>query len=275
MSAAVSVALRFFEAIEQQDANALALVHEDIEVHDFDLPDAGVYHGHEGMVKWLTDWDAPWEEWSGDIHDLLDLGDQVVSLNHLQARTATGLTVDREDSQLCTVRDGKVAKLEYFGDAETALERCHDPRRAGERKQVHDKIRTLYAAAVREDFEAAVALLHPDYEFQPEAGAVMGAAYRGHEGARRYFQEAFEAWEILRFDIERLVDAGERVAALFEMHNRGRGSGVELTGRWAEVWETDGTDLVASRFFQSHDEALDAAGLRNGVQYPSAPSTSD
>ena len=262
MSLAVATALRFFEAIEQQDENGLALVDEAIEIHDFDLPDAGVYHGHEGMYRWLADWSTPWEAWSGDIHDLLDLGDQVISLNHLQARTSSGLSVDREDSQLCTVRDGKVVKLEYFGHAETALERCHDPARANDRKQVHDKIRALYEAAVREDFEAAVALLHPDYEFQPEEGAVMGSSYRGHEGARRYFKEAFEAWEILQFDIERLVDAGDRVAALFEMRNRGRGSGVELSGRWAEVWVTEGTDVVASRFFQSHDEALDAAGLR-------------
>ena len=38
--------------------------------------------------------------------------------------------------------------------------------------------------------------------------------------------------------------------------------GIELTGRWAEVWDTRGTDLVRSRFHQSHDEALADAGLR-------------
>jgi hypothetical protein len=27
------------------------------------------------------------------------------------------------------------------------------------------------------------------------------------------------------------------------------------------VWETDGLDLIRSRFHQSHDEALGAAGL--------------
>jgi ketosteroid isomerase-like protein len=262
MSAAVATALRFFETVERQDQDGLALLHDDIEVHDFDLPDAGVYHGHEGVLKWLADWDAPWEEWAGDIHDLLDLGDQVVSLNRLQARTATGLTVDREDSQLMTVRDGKIAKLEYFGDAETALERCHDPGRAATRRRVHEQLRALYGAAVREDVDGVVALLHPDYEFHPEEGAPMGTAYRGHEGARRYFQEAFDAWEILQLDVERLIDVGDRVAVLLEMRNRGRGSGIELTGRWAEVWETAGTDLMESRFYQSHEEALTAAGLR-------------
>lgn len=262
MSAAVSTVRRFMIGVETgTDDGAADLLHEEIEIHDFDLPDAGVYHGLEGIGRWLADWDAPWDEWSAHVHDFLDLGPQVATLNHLQARTTSGLAVDREDSQLFTVRDGKIAKLEYFGEAETALERADDPGRAAVRKAAHDKVRALYGAALRNDVEGVVALLHPDYEFYPEAGAPMDAAYRGHEGARRYFAEAFEAWELLRFDIERLIDVGSSVVALFEMQNRGRGSGIELTGRWAEVWEFDGTDAMRSRFYQSHDEALRAAGL--------------
>ena len=261
MSAAVATVLRFMAGMEGGQGDGLAdLLHGQIEIHDFDLPDAGVYHGHEGVARWLADWSAPWDDWSGNAHDFLDLGTQVVTLNHLRAR-AGGLAVDREDSQLYTLRNAKIAKLEYFGEAESAIERANDPQRAALRTKVHDKIRALYDAAVREDVEAVVALLHPDYAFYPEQGAVMEPAYRGHEGARRYFRDAFEAWEILEFDVERVVDAGDRVVALFQMRNRGRGSGIELTGRWAEVWETTGTDVVASRFYQSHAEALEAAEL--------------
>ena len=82
----------------------------------------------------------------------------------------------------------------------------------------------------------------------------------GHEGARRHFSEAFEAWQILEVRVERAIDA-DRVAALFEMRNRGRGSGIELTGRWAEALDTRGTDLVRSRFYRSHGEALADADL--------------
>ena len=261
MSAAVGVVLRFLTVVENGDPGGMDVIGRDIEVHDFDLPDAGVYRGHDGMERWLSAWEAPWEEWSAHVHDVLDLGAQVISLNHLTARTASGMSVDREDSQLYTVRDGQVCRLEYFGAAQTALERCSDPALAAQRKQVHDKVRGLYGAAVREDVEGVVALLHPGYEFYPEAGAPMGPVYRGHEGARRYFGEMFEAWEILELTVERMVDSGDRVVALFEMRNRGRGSGVELTGRWGEVWETDGTDIVGSRFYQSHAEPLAAAGL--------------
>jgi len=255
-----ATALRFWDAVERL-GDVTDLLHEEIEVHDFDLPDAGVYHGVEGFTRWLGDWGAAWEEWGGSVHDLLDLGDQVVSLTHLHASTGGGLRVERDDSQLLTMRAGRIARLEYFGRPRVALERADDPERAATRKLVHDRIRALYAAAVREDVEAVVAELAPDYEFLPEAGAPMGLAYRGHDGARRYFSEAFEAWEVLDLRVERLVDAGDSVVALFEMRNRGRGSGIELTGRWAEVWETSGRNLTASRFYASHDQAIADAGL--------------
>ena len=261
MSAAMACALRFFRTVEGEEADAADLLHPEIEVHDFDLPDAGVYRGHEGVARWLADWNAPWQDWSAHVHDLLDLGPQVVSLNHLVARTSSGITVDREDSQLCTISDGKIIRLEYFGDPVSALDRADDPDRARTRKAVHDRIRALYDAAAREDVEGVVAHLAPEYEFYPETDSPMEAAYRGHEGARRYFAEMFEAWEILNFDVQRLVDVGDSVLALFRMRNRGRGSGIELDERWGEIWQTSGDQLASSRFYTSHAEALSDAGL--------------
>jgi ketosteroid isomerase-like protein len=261
MNGPMACALRFFRAVEGVEDDIADVLHDEIEVHDFDLPDAGVYHGHEGFARWLADWGAPWEEWSAQVHDLLDLGPQVASLTHLVARTSSGISVDREDSQLCTILSGKIVKLEYFGDPVSALDRSDDAHRARTRKAVHDRIRTLYDAAVREDVDGVVAQLSPEYEFYPEADSPMEPAYRGYEGARRYFAEMFEAWQILSFRVERLVDVGDSVVALFEMRNRGRGSGIELEGRWAEVWQTAGDQFVSSRFYTSHEQALTDSGL--------------
>jgi ketosteroid isomerase-like protein len=140
----VMVAIRFWEAA-RGPAETWDVLHDDIEVHDFDLPDAGVYRGHEGFARWLADWEEPWEEYGGDVHDLFDLDHQVASLMHLHARTGSGLEVNREDSQLLTVKNGRIVKLEWFGEARTALERAADPDRAAMRKRVHDKIRSTYA----------------------------------------------------------------------------------------------------------------------------------
>ena len=43
MSAEVACALRFFRAMEGVEANSDNVLHQDLEIHDFDLPDAGVY----------------------------------------------------------------------------------------------------------------------------------------------------------------------------------------------------------------------------------------
>jgi ketosteroid isomerase-like protein len=172
----VATALRFWLAVEGV-GDVTEVLHHDIEVHDFDLPDAGIYQGVEGFAQWLGGWSAPWEEWGGTLNDLLDLGDQVVSLTHLHAR-ASGLKLERDESQLIAVRDGKIARLEYFGDAHAALERAQDPERAATRKLVHEKIRALYKAAVGEDVAGVVAHLAP-HELPVLHGARAGARGRG------------------------------------------------------------------------------------------------
>lgn len=256
----IDVVLRFWQAADS-GRGVQDLLHEDIEVSDFDLPDAGVYRGHAGFARWVADWGEPWDDYRSHVLDLFDLDGQVASLTRLEARTMDNLEVNRHDSQLITMADGKIARLEYFGKAQTALERAADPNRAATRKVVHDKVRALYAAALRGDVEAVVAQISPDYAFYPEADSPMDPAYKGHGGARRYFRELFDAWEMLEFDVQRLIDSEDDVVALFRMRNRGRGSGIELTEDWAEVWETAGDQIMASRFHTSHQAALAAAGL--------------
>jgi len=49
--------------------------------------------------------------------------------------------------------------------------------------------------------------------------------------------------------------------ALYQLDARARGSGIELSERWAELYQVEGEELASSRLFTSHDEALAAAGL--------------
>jgi hypothetical protein len=41
-----------------------------------DSPDHAVHP--DGFVRWLEDWDEPWEEWSMEAERWIDAGDQVV-----------------------------------------------------------------------------------------------------------------------------------------------------------------------------------------------------
>jgi hypothetical protein len=49
------------------------LLHEQIEVHDHDVMDAGAYRGHSGFARWLENWGAAWEQFSMDPEELLDV----------------------------------------------------------------------------------------------------------------------------------------------------------------------------------------------------------
>jgi hypothetical protein len=37
----------------------------EVEVFDHDLPDAGVYRGRDGFVRWLANWGEAWDSFSG------------------------------------------------------------------------------------------------------------------------------------------------------------------------------------------------------------------
>lgn len=109
-------------AADEQGIPDLSLYAEDLEIRDFDLPDAGVYHGHDGMIDWLGQWQAAWEESGIEPQEFIDAGDgRVVVLQRLWARGASGLAIDRSDGIVFTVRDGKIAVFEYHSSQEAAL----------------------------------------------------------------------------------------------------------------------------------------------------------
>jgi ketosteroid isomerase-like protein len=100
-----------------------SLNHEDIEVHDHDLPDAGDYRGHAGYARWLEDWADVWSEYSLDTEEFIDAGDRVVVVFRLKATgRGSGVTVERRDGMVVTLRDGLAVRVDYYNSREQALE---------------------------------------------------------------------------------------------------------------------------------------------------------
>jgi ketosteroid isomerase-like protein len=92
-----------------------------LEVHDHDSPDLGVLRGHAGFLRWIDDWDAM--EWTLEPEKFIDAGERVVVLARLSARgRASGVSLVRRDGMVWTVRDGMVARLDYFNNPSDALE---------------------------------------------------------------------------------------------------------------------------------------------------------
>ena len=91
------------------------------EVHDHDSPDLNVLGGHAGFLRWIDDWDAM--EWSVEPEKYIDAGERVVVLLRLSARgRGSGLSLERLDGMVWTVRNGKAIRLDYYNNPTEALE---------------------------------------------------------------------------------------------------------------------------------------------------------
>jgi hypothetical protein len=107
-------------------------------------------------------------------------------------------------------------------------------------------------------------LLHPQIEWDASEAPVLDIArvYRGIEDVRHYWRQWFAAWQIFHFDY-RLLDAGDRVVALFDNQRmRGRSTGIEVPVPGYATVSTFRDGLVIHwKLYMSQSEALEAVGL--------------
>jgi ketosteroid isomerase-like protein len=99
------------------------ILHEEIEVHDHDILDAGEYRGHAGFGRWLEDWGAGLPVYSFEPQEFIDAGDVVVAVILLKAKgRGSSVDVERQDAMVCKVRDGKIVQLDYYNSKQQALD---------------------------------------------------------------------------------------------------------------------------------------------------------
>ena len=117
-------------------------------------------------------------------------------------------------------------------------------------------VRRIYDAWDRE--ESARDFISSDVEYVNPSYAVEPGIRRG----RASFRVVRETYEDFSLAIERYVDAGgDDVVVLARYTASGRGSGVQLEGEHGYVWTIRDGLAVRFRWFQSHREAFEAAGL--------------
>ncbi len=127
-------------------------------------------------------------------------------------------------------------------------------------------VRRLYAAVADHDASRVRALYHPEVEVDvsrlPEARLVGEGVSRGYEGIRSTFRDWSEAWQSFEDHCDELIDAGDYVVSLVTRRGRGRTSGVETATPRAGVWTVRDGKVTRIVWFPTHDEALEAVGLR-------------
>jgi ketosteroid isomerase-like protein len=87
-----------------------------------DLPDAGIRRGHDGLVKLASEWFGAFDHFRLDVEELLDAGASVVVVTRLrgQVRSSHG-EVDLAETQVCKMRDGKIAVVRAYRTKAEAL----------------------------------------------------------------------------------------------------------------------------------------------------------
>ena len=124
-------------------------------------------------------------------------------------------------------------------------------------------VRAAYLAVVGGEWNLAADLLDPEVELHGTVGGLdEGTVARGFEQVRRMFQqEEPAAWDQIRYQAEKFIDADNRVVVLQHESRRGRGSGVEIEIETAAIFEVRTGLVVRIQGYMSQPEALAAAGL--------------
>ena len=119
-----------------------------------------------------------------------------------------------------------------------------------------DLVRRAYAALAERDYDTLAELAAPEFELDLTDRVLNPATYRGEEGVRRFFAEVDELWESMDLHVERLLERDDEVLALLLVDIKGRGSGLELQDRIAQLWTARAGKLVRMRVFSDQDAAL-------------------
>ena len=120
------------------------------------------------------------------------------------------------------------------------------------------------AAYNRGDWDAALATMDPEVEFDLTRAAPDGETYRGYEGVRAFWRMLGDVFGDLRIEAEELSDGGDRLFTRVRLRSTGRASQAMTEDVLYQVVTVNEDDARATRvdFFRERAEALEAAGLK-------------
>jgi ketosteroid isomerase-like protein len=104
---------------------ALDQIHPDFEgVTPPELsPEPDTYRGHEGIRRYFAGFEGVMDKVRWEADELMEAPNErvVAGIRLLTRSVATGLELELPVWQVCTVRDGKVLRIEGFAEREDAL----------------------------------------------------------------------------------------------------------------------------------------------------------
>ena len=84
---------------------------------------AGTYHGHEGLIKLISEFWGQFDERRSEIKECIPAGGDrvIITLLHHARGKLSGVEVEMWHHQVLTLRDGKIVRWQMFLNREEAL----------------------------------------------------------------------------------------------------------------------------------------------------------
>jgi ketosteroid isomerase-like protein len=255
----VEIVRRFADCWERLDWEGMAeLVDPDVEQHGTvgGVEEGGVTRGVSEIRRDYEHVEAIWDEHRIEVQELIDAGDRVVVFQReYQRGRRSGVELVLDAAVLVDVRDGRIVRVQGFMERGAALDA------AGLSAQPNVDI-------VRQGLERFAKTGEPSWEILDQETEVFDHdipdarnPYRGPDGVRDWLSDFGAAWDRYDMEVERLIDAGDRVVSLVRIRAVGAGSGVAVERGDGMVWTFRNGKLARLDYFNDQEEALRAAGL--------------
>jgi uncharacterized protein len=112
------------------------------------------------------------------------------------------------------------------------------------------------------DVEGELELIHPEVVVYAPENEPEGGVYRGHDGYRKYSAYWNDVFDNYHAEVEQYLDVGDYVVVIGHIQATGRVSGVRVESPGIWVWRLRDGLGIECREYETRDEALEAAGLR-------------
>jgi ketosteroid isomerase-like protein len=127
-------------------------------------------------------------------------------------------------------------------------------------REAYELLNTHFAALKAGDLDPLLDFFDPDVVIEM-VDVPDPATYEGHDGVRRWFNDAFGVWAAIHVEAEGFIESGEWTVAHLRTSLRGEASGVEVELPNTAVHQFRDGRIVRDRVYLNRAEALADLGL--------------
>ena len=123
-------------------------------------------------------------------------------------------------------------------------------------------VRAMWAAYERGDFQSSLETYTEDTVWDDREYRPDGDVHVGRDALVRLVTTWRAAWDDYEVELEEVLDpGGDRVLASLRETGRGKGGGIEIANRWAQLHTVRDGKITHTLVYRDPKEAVEAVGL--------------